>query len=69
MMYNQNMNCFGGINSKFRNAMQMIALSFVAGHLEYLREAKNRFVTILALLPGFLLGLRRLKQIKKYRIS
>ena len=62
MMYNQDMKCFSGFKRRFNDAAQMTALSFYAGHLEYLKKSNNIPMTILAFFPGLLLGLRRKKQ-------
>lgn len=62
MMYNQNLKCFSGFKRRFNNALQMIALSFYADHLEYLRNSNNFAMTTLAFLPGVLWGIRRKMQ-------
>lgn len=65
MMYNQNMLIRPGISNHWRDAVQMIALSFSSGNLGYLKKSNDKFATILLLPIGILLGLRRKSQFKK----
>lgn len=65
MMYNQNMKRTSSFREKFRNALQMIALSSYSHNLGYLRQCNNKFVTLMALPFGLLLGERRRVQFKK----
>ena len=59
MMYNQNIRRFGGFRAHFMNSMQMIALSYSAHHLEYLKQSNDKIATAVAFPLGILLGLRR----------
>lgn len=65
MMYNQNMSIWPGIRNHWRDAVQMIALSFYSRNLSYLKKSNDKFATILLLPIGILLGLRRKSQFKK----
>jgi glycosyltransferase involved in cell wall biosynthesis len=62
MMYNQNLLLSQGFKSRCRDAMQMIALCTYSGNLSYLRQTTAPAVTTLMLIPGLLLGLRRIRQ-------
>lgn len=65
MMHNQNLLIYQGLKQKVHEAMQMTALCFYAGHLGYLRESNNSFVTALTLPMGIALGIRRKIQYSK----
>lgn len=65
MMYNQNILLQKGMKRQLRNAMQMTALAFCAGHLEYLKESNSKLATALSLPAGILLGFRRRRQYAK----
>lgn len=65
MMHNQNLLIYQGLKQKVHEAMQMTALCFYAGHLGYLRESNNIFVTALTLPMGIALGIRRKIQYSK----
>lgn len=64
MMYNQNLKCFGGFLKKSYNAIQMIALSFYAGHLSYLKQSNAKLITALVLPIGIIWGIRRCMQFR-----
>lgn len=64
MMYNQNIKIAKNFKEKCYNAMQMIALSFYAQNLNYLKKSNNLFITSLVLPLGLMLGIRR-----KYQFS
>lgn len=65
MMYNQNLKRTKSFRDSFRNALQMIALSSYSHNMGYLRQSNNKFMTLIALPLGLLLGERRRSQFKK----
>lgn len=65
MMYNQNMLIRPSIKDHWRDAVQMIALSYYSGNLSYLKESNDKLATTLLLPIGIALGLRRKHQFKK----
>ena len=65
MMYNQNLKRTRSFRERFRNAAQMIALSSYSHNLGYLFKSNDKFVTMIALPYGLLLGERRRKQFRK----
>ena len=65
MMYNQKLKRAKSFRDSFRNALQMIALSSYSHNLGYLRQSNNKFMTLIALPLGLLLGERRRSQFKK----
>lgn len=65
MMYNQNLICFSGLQRKCYNAIQMIALSFYAGHLSYLKQSNDKLITALVFPLGIIWGIRRCRQFRK----
>lgn len=65
MMYNQKILLDPAFKQKLRNSMQMTALSFYAGHLEYLTKSHCKLATALSLPAGVLLGFRRKWQFSK----
>lgn len=64
MMYNQNLKCFKGFKRKCYNAIQMIALSFYAGHLSYLKQSNAKLITALVFPIGIIWGIRRCIQFR-----
>lgn len=54
-----------GIKRKLFCACQMVAMSFYGGKMSYLTKSNNKAMTILALIPGILLGIRRKKQLSR----
>ncbi len=54
MMYNQDLLRFRGFKSRCHNSVQMTALCAYAGHLEYLLESNDRFMSFLTLPLGFI---------------
>ncbi len=66
MMYNQNLKRAVTFRERFRNAAQMIALSSYSHSLGYLCMSNDKFVTLIALPYGLLLGERRRKQFRKF---
>lgn len=65
MMYNQNLKRTSDFRERFRNASQMIALSSYSHNLGYLCQSNDKFMTLMALPFGLLLGVRRRAQFKK----
>ena len=65
MMYNQNLIRFKNLKSRCYNAIQMIALSFYAGHLSYLKHSNDKLITTLVLPIGIIWGIRRCRQFRK----
>lgn len=65
MMYNQQIILHKPFKSQLYNAMQMTALSFYAGQLEYLKQSNSKLATILSFPFGILLGFRRKWQYSK----
>jgi glycosyltransferase involved in cell wall biosynthesis len=59
MMYNQRILLSKSFKEKFYNAVQMVALIYCAKNFNYLKESNNKPITVLALLPGIALGIRR----------
>lgn len=59
MMYNQNLLFHKEFKPKFNDAIQMIALSLYAKQFKYLMQANDKWITILALPVGAVLGMRR----------
>ena len=64
MMYNQNLLRFKGFKAKCYNAIQMIAFSFYAGHLSYLKQSNAKLVTALVFPIGIIWGIRRCVQFR-----
>lgn len=50
---------------KLYDACQMVALSIVGKHPEYILKCENKKMAILALVPGILLSIRRILQYRK----
>ena len=67
MMYNQNLLFHEDFSSRFNDAAQMIALSFYAGNLHYLKKSNSKSMTALAFPAGILLGIRRKIQFRKIK--
>ncbi len=65
MMYNQNLLIHKGFIQKFKDAMQMTALSLCSGNSSYLKQANSKFYTVLSFPAGQLLSKRRKKQFEK----
>ena len=65
MMYNQNLLFQRGVLTNMKNAMQVTALCFYSGNMGYLKKSNNRVYTLLTLVPGLLLGIRRKRQFAK----
>lgn len=65
MMYNQNLIRFKDLKSRCYNAIQMIALSFYAGHLSYLKQSNAKLITALVFPIGIIWGIRRCIQFRK----
>ena len=53
------------VKQKFYDACQMVALSIVGGHLDYILKSENKKLTLLAFIPGSLLAVRRKQQFRK----
>lgn len=64
MMYNHKLKYLSAGN-KLRAAIQMGALCFVGKHPSYLFKSNAKFLTLLTILPAFLLSLRRYLQYKQ----
>lgn len=65
MMYNQNLLIHTSILKRIRDAMQMVALCFASNSLSFLKKSNDKMATLVAMLPGLLLGIRRKYQFKK----
>lgn len=65
MMYNQNLLVHEDFKHRFNDAAQTVALSFYAGHLEYLKKSNSKSMTMLAFPVGIILGIRRKIQFAK----
>ena len=65
MMYNHMLKYDISQFRKFKAANQMIALSLVGGHLEYLLNTNSWFYTLVGLPTGLLLAVRRKRQFKE----
>lgn len=59
MYYNQNLLVDTNFKDRFLDAMQVIALCYYAGHIEYLKNTNSKLLTALAFPFGILLGIRR----------
>ena len=64
MMYNQNMLIRPGLKNHWRDAVQMIALSYSKGNLGYLKQSNDKWATVLLFPVGVILGIRRNKQFR-----
>ena len=62
MMYNQNLLLHTSFIQKFRDAMQMTALSLYSGNKNYLKKSNNKFYTVISYPLGVYLSKRRKKQ-------
>lgn len=67
MMYNQNLLLYPGFKQRYRNSMQMTALCFYAGHLEYLKQSNSNLATVFSFPMGIALGFRRKWQYSKIK--
>lgn len=65
MMYNQNLLFQKSCKNQFQNAMQMTALCFYAGNMDYLKKSNSKIATAISFPTGILLGLRRKWQFSK----
>lgn len=66
MMYNHMLKYPNrSVKQKFYDACQMVALSIVGGHLDYILKSENKKLTLLAFIPGSLLAVRRKQQFRK----
>ena len=64
MMYNQNLKRFKNFRLRCYNAIQMIALSFYAGHLSYLKQSNAKLITAFVFPIGIIWGIRRYLQFR-----
>lgn len=62
MMYNHMLKHSQGFAKRLKIAMQCNALSFVGGHPEYILKSNALGLSLVALVPGWLLSLRRRRQ-------
>lgn len=65
MMYNQRLKYISGLANKLRTAMQCNALSFVGKHPSYILKSNALLFSLIMLLPGWLLSLRRKRQYRE----
>lgn len=65
--YNLHLIRFPDFKSRCYNAIQMIALCFYAGHLEYLRKSNAKLITALVFPIGIVWGIRRRLQFSKQK--
>lgn len=65
MMYNHKLNYNIPFSQKLRCAMQCTALSIVGHNPQYIFQTKEPIATLLTLIPGMMLSLRRKKQYQK----
>lgn len=65
MMYNHKLKYIQGIPARLKTAMQCNALCFVGGHPEYIRKSNALHLSLIMLLPGWILSFRRRKQYKE----
>lgn len=65
MMYNQKLKCLQSHKQRLWTAMQCNALCFLAGYPSYIRESNDQMSSILMLIPGYLLSIRRKYQYRK----
>jgi glycosyltransferase involved in cell wall biosynthesis len=62
MMYNHKLKYMRGIKQRLKMAMQCNALCFVGGHPEYILKSNALLLSLIMVLPGWLLSFRRKKQ-------
>ena len=66
MMYNHKLKYpDSSRKQKFYNTCQMIALSFIGKHPEYIIKSENKILAALAFIPGIILAIRRKLQYNK----
>lgn len=65
MMYNHMLKHKVGIRERLRAAMQCNALSFVGKHPEYILKSNDLMLSIIMLVPGWILSFRRKRQHKE----
>lgn len=65
MMYNHKLKYLQGMRNRMNAAMQCNALSFVGGHPSYILKSNSLAVSLLMLIPGWLLTFRRKRQYRK----
>ncbi|MBQ8238023.1 MAG: glycosyltransferase family 2 protein [Oscillospiraceae bacterium] len=59
MMYNQKLKYLRGIKQRMKAAMQCNALCFVGGYPQYIFQSNALLMSLLTLIPGWLLSYRR----------
>lgn len=62
MMYNHKLKHVKGFVKRLKIAMQCNALSFVGGHPEYILKSNAFLLSLVALIPGWILSFRRKRQ-------
>ena len=67
MMYNQLQIVDKSFKARFNDALQFVALSFVADNPSYILKTENAWMTVLALPFGLVLAVRRYFQFKKMK--
>ena len=67
MMYNNLIEVKTNYKEKLNCALQMIALLFYAKKMRYLKSTNNIFITCITIIPGIILGIRRMRQFKNIR--
>lgn len=65
MMYNQKLKYLRGIKQRMKAAMQCNALCFVGGYPEYIFRSNALALSLLTLVPGWLLSYRRRRQYRE----
>lgn len=65
MMHNQNILIYHSFKQKVHSAIQMTALCFYAGNLNYLKQSNNMMLTVLTFPLGIAIGFRRKIQYSK----
>ena len=66
MMYNHMLKHVKGLKLRMRTAMQHNALSIVGNHMEYILKSNDLLLSILMLIPGWLLSFRRKNNINAF---
>lgn len=65
MYYNQNLLVHSAFKDRFGDALQMVALSAYAGHMSFLKQTNDVWMTLFAFIPGMMLALRRKVQFSR----
>lgn len=62
MMFNQRISLSNSLKQKLNNTLQFVSCCFLGKEPAYLKKSNNLLLTVLLLIPGLLLSLRRKRQ-------